>query len=144
MSYRANPVNAYREARVKTAGQGQIIVMLYDEALRQIDAAVSELENSRRFDLVNNSIVKTQEIVTELMASLDFDQGGQIAQSLFSLYLYFNGVLRDANMKKEAAPLKTLRPMLYELRSAWQQVAGVSGSGQGNASSGSAGINFAG
>jgi flagellar protein FliS len=85
MAYSNNSVHAYRETRVKTASQGRIIVMLYDEALRQIDEAVGLLDTgTKQLDRVNNSVVKAQDIITELMVSLDMEQGGDIARNLFA------------------------------------------------------------
>ena len=146
MGYDGNPVNAYRQTRVKTAGQGQIIVMLYDEALRRIDQAHAALDDgARSFDVVNNAIGKAQEIVTELMASLDFEQGGELAENLFSLYSFFNRQLREANLKKSKQPLEALRPLMADLRDAWHRIASTPSSGEGNNAPGEGGgINFAG
>lgn len=97
--------------------------MLYDEALRQIDAAVGLLEAStRQLDMVNNAIVKSQDVVTELMVSLDMEQGGEIARNLFRLYLFFNQQLMDGNIKKDPSPLKNVRDLMSELRDAWKQI----------------------
>jgi len=75
-------------------------------------------------DSVSNALLKAQDLVTELMVSLDFERGGEIAQGLFSLYMYFNQQLVDANVKKSAEPLVSIRTMLSELRAAWDQIAG--------------------
>ncbi|MFP4010214.1 MAG: flagellar export chaperone FliS [Spirochaetaceae bacterium] len=124
MGYNPNPVNAYKQTRIKTASQGQIIVMLYDEALRQIDAAQAGLESgTRRLDHIHNAICKAQDIFTELMTSLDFDAGGEVAQNLFSLYMYFNRQLMEANMKKDVSYLAEVRPLVESLREAWEEVA---------------------
>jgi len=147
MGYNANPVNAYRQTRVKTASQGQIIVMLYDEALRRIDQAHSALDGGpKSYDVVNNAIGKAQDIVTELMASLDFEQGGELAENLFSLYSFFNRQLREANMQKSKQPLEALRPLMADLRDAWQRIAasGSRGSEAAKSSNEGGGINFAG
>ncbi len=146
MGYNANPVNAYRQTRVKTASQGQIIVMLYDEALRRIDQAHSALdEGPHSYDVVNNAIGKAQDIVTELMASLDFEQGGELAENLFSLYSFFNRQLREANVKKSKQPLETLRPLMADLRDAWQRIASTGRPAESDkASAAGGGINFAG
>ena len=141
MSYYAHSVNAYKETRVKTAGRGRIIVMLYDEAIRQLDTAVELLEQkTKQLDRVNNAITKAQDIIAELMVSLDFEQGGEIARNLFRLYLYFNDELMEANMKKEVEPVRGVRRFLGELRSAWKQIESQSGGG----STGSQGVNIAG
>ncbi len=151
MSYdaRSSQLNAYRETRVRTAGQGQMIVMLYDEAIKQLDEAVSLLDQeTRKLDRVHNAIVKAQECITELTVGLDLEKGGQLAQTLFDLYRYFHRELTDANMQKDAGRLRAVRRMLSELRSAWAQIASTHGppseeERQRHPASGG-GVNFAG
>ena len=141
MPYNAHSVNAYKETRVKTAGRGRIIVMLYDEAIKQLDAAVELLDQqTKQLDKVNNAVTKAQDVVAELMVSLDFEQGGEIARNLFRLYLYFNDELMEGNMKKDPEPIRRVRKLLAELRSAWKQIESQSGGPSG----GSQGINIAG
>lgn len=136
-----NKLNAYRETHIKTASQGQIIIMLYDEAIRQLDKAVELLkEGNKRYDQVNNAVIRAQDMVTELMVSLDFDKGGDIAQGLFSLYMFFNQHMMEANLKKNAQMLSTVRGHLNELRGAWNQIVNKPGSGRQS----SGGINVAG
>jgi len=127
MSVLKSPLNAYREVSVRTATQGKLIVMLYDEALKQLDAAVTLLkDNTRQLDRVHNSLIKTQDIVTELMAGLDFDRGGEIARNLMSLYVFFNEKIREGNLKKDSEPLTQVRAFLADLRAAWIQIAHAS------------------
>ena len=125
MSTRANPVSAYKETSVRTASGGKIVVMLYDEAIKQLDSAITLLEtDTKELDRVNNAILKAQDIITELMVSLDFDKGGDIAPKLFGLYRFFNDQLMEANVQKDAAPLRSVRHFLNELRDAWVQILG--------------------
>ena len=124
MSVLKNPLNAYREVSVRTATQGKLIVMLYDEAVKQCDLAVSLLNNkTKHLDKVHNALIKTQDIVTELMAGLDFDRGGEIAKNLMSLYVFFNEKLREGNLKKDPEPILQVRAFLADLRTAWIQIA---------------------
>lgn len=117
--------NAYKQTRVKTAGQGQIIIMLYDEAVRQIDIAVELLrEKTRELDRVNNAILKARDIITELMVSLDMEQGGEFASQIFSIYQWFNEQLMEGNIKKELDPLVNVRNMMTEIRAAWNEIVG--------------------
>ncbi|MCF7928918.1 MAG: flagellar export chaperone FliS [Spirochaetales bacterium] len=135
--------NAYKETNIKTAGPGKLILMLYDEAVRQLDIALDLMEKeSKELDKVNNSLGKTQDIIAELMASLDFDKGGDIAQNLFSLYIFFNQQLMDANIHKSSDPIKKVRQMLVDLREAWGQVISKSGGKSGYSENG--GVNIAG
>jgi flagellar protein FliS len=124
-----NALSSYRETRITTASQGQLIIMLYGEAVRQLDQAVNLLElndsgkkDPSRIEKIGKSVVKTQEIVSELMASLDFEQGGEIASNLFSLYAWFNRELMEANIEQNARRLANVRNLINELREAWQSI----------------------
>jgi len=124
MSVLKNPGNAYREVSVRTATQGKLIVMLYDESVKQLDQAISLLDaKTKQLDKVHNALIKTQDIVTELMAGLDFDRGGEIARNLMSLYVFFNEKIREGNLKKDSEPLVQVRAFMADLRSAWVQIA---------------------
>jgi flagellar protein FliS len=144
-----NVVSAYRETRIKTASQGQLIIMLYDEAARQLDrgldllqANVSGKRDPGKIEAIGKTIVKTQEIITELMVSLDFEQGGDIAKNLFSLYTWFNKELLEANITWDIKRILTVRNMFNELRSAWADI--VAKTVAGDMGQPSPGVNIAG
>lgn len=97
--------------------------MLYDECIRQLKNASRELDARHpKLDAAHNAIVKAQDIISELMVSLDFDEGGDIAQNLFHLYMYFNQKLVDANLSKESSNLREVCRHMTELRGAWASV----------------------
>jgi flagellar protein FliS len=56
------------------------------------------------------------------MVSLDFEQGGEIAKNLFSLYTWFNKELLEANIKQDIRRITIIRNMMNELRGAWNEV----------------------
>jgi flagellar protein FliS len=125
-----NGLSTYRETRIKTASQGQLIIMLYDETVKQLDQALESLKSNSsgkkdpgKIEQISKAILKTQEIITELMVSLDFDQGGDIANNLFSLYTWFNKELLEANISQDLRRITTVRNMLNELRGAWSEIA---------------------
>jgi flagellar protein FliS len=123
-----NEVSAYRETRVKTASQGQLVIMLYDGAVKQLDKGLELLAMNQvkkdpgRIEQVNKAILKVQDIITELTVSLDFDRGGDIAKNLFSLYTWFNKELLEANISQDPRRLTVIRNMINELRGAWSEV----------------------
>ena len=127
MAYK-NALSTYREIRINTASQGQLIIMLYSEGVKQLDQALQLLEmndakkDPSRIEKVGKAVVKAQEIVTELMVSLDFEQGGDIAKNLFSLYTWFNRELMEANISQDARRISLVRNHLEGLRSAWQEI----------------------
>ena len=127
MAYK-NALSTYKEIRINTASQGQLIIMLYSEAVRQLDLALSLLKmndakkDPGRIEKIGKAVMKTQEIVTELMVSLDFEQGGDIAMNLFSLYTWFNRELMEANISQDARRISIIRNLLDDLRGAWQEI----------------------
>lgn len=128
MAY-TNALSAYKETRVKTAGQGQLIIMLYDEAVKHLDRGLEILRNippgkrePGKIEEITKAILKVQEIITELMVSLDFEQGGDIAKNLFSLYTWFNQELLEANINRDVKRITNIRNMVDELRIAWGEV----------------------
>ncbi len=124
-----NALSAYRETRIRTASQGQLIILLYDEAVKQLDRGL-ELLNAKpsgrikpaHCEQINHAVVKAQEIITELMVSLDFEQGGEISKNLFSLYTWFNRELLEANIARDMERIRAVRVMLDDLRGAWNEI----------------------
>lgn len=101
--------------------------MLYDEAIKQLGAAAALFDDNfkkepARIEIANGHILKTQEIITELMASLDMTAGGEISKNLLALYVYFNSQLLEANMEKLPDKILFVKNMMDQLRSAWAEV----------------------
>lgn len=116
-----NPYNQYKQTQITTANQGKLIVMLYDGAIKFLNIALDNM-SPKTYDVVNNNIIKAQDIITELLLSLNMDEGGEISQNLFNLYMYFKRQLLDANMKKDPEIIKHILKLLKELRDAWDQI----------------------
>ena len=147
MAY-TNAISTYKETRVKTASQGQLIIMLYDEAVKHLDRSLDLLDintkgkkNPANIEKISKSILKAQEIITELTVSLDFEQGGDIAKNLFSLYTWFNKELLESNIQQDPHRITAVRNQLNELRSAWTEIVAKNSSESGKAVTG---VNIAG
>ena len=92
----------YQANSVGTADQKQLIVMLYEGAIRFIQTAETNMASFKTYDKANANILRAQDILTELMVSLNIEQGGEIAQNLFNLYAYAKTQLLEANVQKKA------------------------------------------
>lgn len=114
-----NPIKEYREVQIQTASQEQLILMMYEHAVKAVQAARAAMP-IKKYDTVSNNIIKAQDIVTELMVSLKMD-AGPIAQNLYRLYDYMNRRLIAANMKKDPAILDEVEKMLTDLMAAWDE-----------------------
>ena len=121
MSTYSNYQNAYKKASVNTLDQNKLIIMLYDGAIKNANFAVQYME-SGEIEKVHDSLIKTKNIVTELLATLNMEQGGEIAKNLKSLYSYMFSQLIEANMEKKSEPVLTVIDLLKELRGAWDQI----------------------
>jgi flagellar protein FliS len=143
-----NALSTYKETKVKTAGQGQLIIMLYDEAVKQLTRAVELMDSNKqkkdpgKIEQISKSVMKTEEIITELMVSLDFDRGGEISKNLFALYSWFNRELLEANIAQDTGRIKVVKDMVADLRNTWNQIVLLQPGESGNREN--AGINIAG
>jgi flagellar protein FliS len=112
--------------------------MLYDKAIRHLDGGLELLrleasdKDPARIEQISKAMMKAQEIITELMVSLDFEQGGTIAKNLFALYTWFNQELLESGIDHDEKRVIAVRTMLNNLRSAWIEIAaaGVENSGR--------------
>lgn len=112
---------AYGGAQVSTAPQKKLILMLYDGVIQNLKAAEAALE-VKNLQTAHQKILKGQLIIEELMVTLNFDEGGDIAKDLYKLYEYFHWSLVQANIKKDPTQIAEIRQYLEELRGSWQQI----------------------
>ncbi|MEA3212884.1 MAG: flagellar secretion chaperone FliS [Chthoniobacter sp.] len=114
--------HAYRQNSVQTASPGQLILMLFDGALRFMNRALAgfgENEVTQRNEAVHVNLVKSQAIIGELQASLSHSAGGEFARTMSDLYEFMHAQLRQANLRKVPAPVQVVIELLGELRGAW-------------------------
>ena len=113
---------AYRTTQVKTSSPADLLLLLYDGAIKWCQKAVIHL-NSGDGEAAHQALLKSQDIISELMISLDFAAGEEIAQGLYQLYDYMYSRLVEANIKKEEELVAEVVGMLQEMREMWGQVA---------------------
>jgi flagellar protein FliS len=117
-----NPYQQYRATKVETAGSVDLVVMLYQGAVRFIRQGINAME---RNDLTaaHTNLVRAQDIIVELLGSLNREAGGQIAAQLASVYDYCFRQLVTANVKKDPTPAREVIGILRDLGTAWQEIA---------------------
>ena len=123
-----NAYNTYRQTQAQTAAPGELIVMLYRGAARFVSAAIEAIE-ANDVEASHNQLVRAQAIITELLESLNVEQGGEVGRNLFRLYEFMNQRLVDANLRKEAAPARDVERLLRELLPAWEEAVRLAGAG---------------
>lgn len=121
----ARLAKSYRSVAVTTATPGQLVLMLFDGALRFISTALHgfEVEGiAARNEQIHNNLIKTQNVLLELQASLDLKQGGEFAQTMYALYDFMLAELRKGNLEKTPEPITTVERLLREIRDSWAQM----------------------
>jgi flagellar protein FliS len=127
----ANPYQQYQESHLETASQGKLLLMLYDGAIRFLTQAHQALE-AKDYQQSHQYILKAEDVITELMACLKMDVGGDIAFNLYRLYEYMNWRLIQANIKRDATMVLEVQSRLRELREAWVEAIKLNGAAQGS------------
>jgi len=125
MRYNANPWQSYRQVATKTATPGQLVLMLFDGALRFLDKALIGFDLDDPLDsnlAINNNILKAQEILRELNMSLNMEQGGEFAATMRRLYNYYDLQLSQSNLQKDPAGVQLVIRLLSVIRGAWAEM----------------------
>ncbi len=112
---------AYQKVAVNTVDQRKLIVMLYDGAIKFLGQAVENLHAAQHYEAHTN-MIRGKSIIAELLASLNMEQGGDIAANLQRLYAYMFNELIEANLHKDAERINRVISLLKELRVAWKNV----------------------
>lgn len=116
-----NPyLKQYKQTQINTTPKEQILLMLYDGAVRFLHQA-KEGFAEKNIEKIHNNIVKTQNIITEFQVNLDVKTGGEFAQNLFNLYEFLTRQLLIANVKKDEAALDLVIRHVTELRDTWRE-----------------------
>ena len=121
----ANLAHSYRQVATQTASRGQLVLMLYDGAIKFLERALTgfELEDPLDFNqTVHNNIARAQAIIQELDASLNMEAGGEFSANMRRLYDYFDSQLVESNRLKRAEGVKDVLKRLAVVRGAWAEM----------------------
>jgi len=116
-----NGINAYKQINVTTADPKRLVLMCYEGAIGSMKTAKGKYI-SGEYELKGKAIQKTQDILSLLMSSLNFEKGGEIARNLESLYNYMLRRIVEGDVKGDVKVFDEVILMLDELESAWKEV----------------------
>lgn len=113
---------AYRRVESESRSPLELVVMLYDGALRFLGEAA---DAAARGDLRTRSaaVSRTLAIIAELQNTLDVEKGGAVADQLDDLYTYITSRLLDVALKQDVTAIDEARKLLTPIRDAWSQIA---------------------
>ena len=115
-------LTTYRQTQVQSRTPLELVVMLYDGALKFLHQAREAIERgdiAGRRDASSRAIT----IISELQSTLNMEQGGEIAQRLDELYIYVNGRIIAAAADNSVGPIDDATRVLNVLRESWVAIA---------------------
>ncbi|WKC79927.1 flagellar export chaperone FliS [Borreliella tanukii] len=114
----------YKQTQINTSNPLSILIMLYDKAIQDLKVAKELIqdENWQNRIKANEKIFHAQEIITELMSTLNFEQGGNISTNLLSIYSFLNKELENVLLKKEIHKIDNVIKQLQILSFTWKQL----------------------
>jgi flagellar secretion chaperone FliS len=117
-----NPWKSYRQVATQTAPPGQLILMLFDGALRFLDRGLAGFHCTDPAEAnmtIHNNFQRALDIVRELNRSVNLQQGGECAETFRQLYDYFERKIVDSNVRKNPESAREVVEHLTVMRDAW-------------------------
>lgn len=115
-----HPALIYRQYSVQSATPLGLVAMLYDGAIAFLHRAVAAMEAhdiQKKCSHLNRALA----IITQLEGTLDFEQGGEVAQTLKSFYVYARTQAMKANIENSPEMLRALIEKFSTVRDAWYE-----------------------
>jgi len=119
--FKRGKINSYQKTSIQTASKEELIMMLYTGAIKYTHSAIEFIEQKNIAEASKN-ICRAQAIIVELLNSLNFEVGGEIAKNLEYLYSVMVDNLTVANFEHTVEPLKLNLQIMDRLKGAWEGV----------------------
>lgn len=116
--YATNAYQQYKVNAIETARPEDLTLMLYNGTLRFMKQAQLFIEGED-IEKANNSIIRAQDIILELMATLDAQY--EISSYLYNIYDYVNRKLIESNIAKDKSCIDECIELITSIRDAWAE-----------------------
>ena len=120
----AQAYDQYKKTNIESVGLGKLLLMLFEGAVRDIDNAKEAILN-KDINLAHNEIIKTQNIILELISSLNMEY--EISNQIFNMYEFMYYQLVIANAQKDIKVLDEVRDLLCEFHDIWEEASKKAG-----------------
>lgn len=114
-----NGYNVYKNNTVNYASKEQLLLMLVDGAVKYAKRAELAIEK-KDVKTAHDNLIRTQDIFTELMVTLNQD-AGLWAKQLYKVYDFIKEKLVEANLKKDINVLREVLPLIENVRDLWHE-----------------------
>lgn len=112
---------AYLSTQVHTTSKGELLLMLYDAAIKfmkQAKIKIDEKDYAAKGILISKAI----EVISELTSSLNKEKGGELAENLSQLYIFCNTRLLQANLKMDTSKIDEVIKIIDGIASAYREI----------------------
>ena len=116
-----NGIQSYRKTEIFTSDPVKLVITCYEGAIESLKLAKQEMKEED-YEKKGKAIIKAQNIIEELLCSLDFEKGGVIASNLSSLYNYMLRRILIGDVNKDMSAIDEVIGLLDELLSAWKSI----------------------
>ncbi|HAO67859.1 MAG TPA: flagellar export chaperone FliS [Verrucomicrobiales bacterium] len=120
-----SPLQSYKTISLETAPPGQLVLMLFDGAIKFLERAKLGFgieDPVEMNETVHNNITRAQDIINELNSTLNMDQGGEVAVVLRDLYVYLDNRLFESNIRKELEGVQEVIDRLSTVQAGWSEM----------------------
>ncbi len=112
-------LRSYKSSRANTASKEDLLILLYEGAVRFLERSIEEFSAGRLSDH-KMSLRRGIAIIAELQNTLNFEKGGELAIQLFDLYGYMLNQLTQANLRKDTECIREVIRHLGTLLEGWR------------------------
>ncbi|WP_310572150.1 flagellar export chaperone FliS [Gemmatimonas sp.] len=114
MSY-ASQSSSYREMEIQSASPERLVVIVFEQLVVNLERARIAMDR-KDVELRVTSLRRARGLVGELLATLDFEKGGPLANQLADLYQFMLYELVDIGQRGDVATLRKLVNIATSLR----------------------------
>ncbi len=111
-------LNNYKTTQILTADPGKIILMLLEGGMSFLLQAADHAEKKAYAEKAG-LILRTKNIILELLAALDYEKGADLARNLRDIYIFLLGELDRADHQNDIEKIMKCRKVLGNLRDGW-------------------------
>lgn len=115
----SNGYNVYKNNSVNYASKEQLLLMLTEGAVKFCKVARQAIVD-KDIKKAHDALVRTQDIFSELMVSLDTSVG-EWAVQMFNVYAFIKEKLIEANLKKSLEIIDEILPLVEDINETWKE-----------------------
>lgn len=113
-----NPYKQYKENSINTMTKGELLILLFDEAIKKLNQSKLLIEHGD-YDNANINLTKVRHIFNYLIATLD--DKFQLSRDLADMYIFFNAEIVKASSLKTTKYIDEILPIIKDLRNTWTE-----------------------